>query len=195
MSHRLGSNLHTIDLQGRCSFCFGLTSAGVAPLPPCSHKLLDKTVKTFTVFASLLYLLDGEDNCMLSVPFSASDLHFSCWQSGDNFQGLSTGACTLLCHVLPISMKVCSSCFLWSCPRVCLLDVSCLFGLTLRPSAPVCCFLRDSLGGLAVAHEAVRGPPFSSIGSAHDDMCPVTSGSFREMSVQALIKFEDPAIM
>ena len=45
-----------------------------------------------------------------------------------------------------------------SCPRVCLLDVSCLLGLTLRPSAPVCCCHRDSLtrGRLAFEQEAVR---------------------------------------
>ena len=48
--------------------------------------------------------------------------------------------------------------FLLSCPRVCLLDVSCLLGLTLRPSAPVCCCHRDSLtrGRVAFEQEAVR---------------------------------------
>ena len=79
----------------------------------------------------------------------------------------------------------------------CLLDVSRLLGLTLRPSAPVCCCHRDSLtrGMLAFAQEAVLGPPpFASFGSAHDDTCLVTSGSFREMSFQALMKFEGPAI-
>ena len=49
----------------------------MAPLPPCSRKLLDETVKTFAVFPSWLCLLDGEDNCMLSVPSSTSDLHYS----------------------------------------------------------------------------------------------------------------------
>ena len=45
-----------------------------------------------------------------------------------------------------------------SCSRVCLLDVSRLLGLTLRPSAPVCCCYRDSLtrGRLAIVQEAVR---------------------------------------
>ena len=45
-----------------------------------------------------------------------------------------------------------------SCPRVCLLDVSYLLGLTLRPSAPVCCCHQDSLtrGRLAFEQEAVR---------------------------------------
>ena len=47
---------------------------------------------------------------------------------------------------------------LLSCPRVCLLDVSRLLGLTLRPPAPVCCCHRNSLtrGRLAIVLEAVR---------------------------------------
>ena len=47
---------------------------------------------------------------------------------------------------------------LFSCPRVCLLDVSCLLGPALRPSAPVCCCHRDSLTRwrLALEEEAVR---------------------------------------
>ena len=42
--------------------------------------------------------------------------------------------------------------------RVCLLDVSRLLGLTLRPFAPVCSCHRDSLtrGRLAIVQEAVR---------------------------------------
>ena len=50
------------------------------------------------VFPSWLHLLDGEDNCMLSVPLSTSDLHYNCWQSGENCQVVSTGAFTLLGH-------------------------------------------------------------------------------------------------
>ena len=43
-------------------------------------------------------------------------------------------------------------------PTRCLLDVSCLLGLTLRPSAPVLCCLQDSVtrGRLALEQEAVR---------------------------------------
>ena len=43
--------------------------------------------------------------------------------------------------------------------------------------------------------EAVRVFFFSvvSIGSARDDMYPVVSGSLREMSLQALLKYEGPA--
>ena len=86
------------------SFSLGLKSAGVAPLPPCSRKFLDETVKTFAVFPSWLRLLDGEDNCM-SVPISTSDLHCSSWNSGEICQVLSTGAFTLLCHALWFSSK------------------------------------------------------------------------------------------
>ena len=47
---------------------------------------------------------------------------------------------------------------LLSWPRVCLLDVSRLLGLTLRPSAPVSCCHRDSLTRwrLASVQEAAR---------------------------------------
>ena len=51
-----------------------LSSAGVAPLPPGFHKLLSETVTMFAVFPSWMYLLYGDDNCMLSVPFSTSHL-------------------------------------------------------------------------------------------------------------------------
>ena len=61
-----------------------------------------------------------------------------------------------------------------SCPRVCLFDVSRLLGLTLRPSAPVCCCHRDSLARerLAIVQVPVRVFFFSvfPIGSARDDM-------------------------
>ena len=152
------------------SFSLELSSAGVAPLPPSYHKLLSETVTTFAVFPSWMYLLDGEDNCMLSVPFSTSDLHFSCWQSGENCQAVAAGAFMFLGYALWFSSKRGCSPYLsvlLSCSRVCLLDVSRLLGLTPRHSAPVCCH-RDSLtrGRLAFAQEAVRGPPFSLFGSA-----------------------------
>ena len=113
----------------------------------------------FSLFFHLL-LLDCDDTCMLSIPLSTSDVHYSRWQSGEICQGLSTGAFTLLCHVFLVSVEGCSPFFFFwlSCPRVCLLDVSCLLGLTLRSSAPVCCCHRDSLtrGRLAFEQEAVR---------------------------------------
>ena len=71
-------------------------------------------------FPSWLYLLDGEDNCMLSVPFSTSDLHFSCWQSGENCQVVAAGAFTLPGYAIfffktavPLILSV-----LLSCPSV-----------------------------------------------------------------------------
>ena len=116
-SRRLESSLQTIDPLRHFSSSLGLSSAGVAPLPPCSPKFLDETVKTFAVFPSWLYLLDDEDNCLLSVPLSTSDLHYCCWQSGENSQVVSARAFTLLCHAFWFSLKVCSP-FLLSCPRV-----------------------------------------------------------------------------
>ena len=43
-------------------------------------------------FASWMYLLDGDDKCMLSVPFNTSDLHISCWQSSEIFQAMAADA-------------------------------------------------------------------------------------------------------
>ena len=106
MSHQVGSSLHTIDPLRHFSSSLGLSSAGVAPLPPCSRKLLDETVKTFTVFPSWLYLLDGDDNCMLSVPSGTSDLQSCCWQSGENCQAVSAGTFTLLCYAFWFPLRV-----------------------------------------------------------------------------------------
>ena len=146
----------------------------MAPLPPCSRKLLDKTVKTFAVFSSWLHLLDGEDNCMLSVPLSTSDLHCSCWQSGENLPGVVHRGFHVVVPRVLIFFEVCSSLFFCVLPTRRLLDVSCLLGLTLRPSAPVFCCHQDSLtpGRLAFAQEAVRVSSFQSplIGSACDGM-------------------------
>ena len=79
---------------------------------------------------------------MLSVPSRTSDLHYSRWESGEICQVLCTGAFTLFCHVVHgIKEGLLSpfvTCALLSCSRVCLLDVSRLLGLTLRPSALVC---------------------------------------------------------
>ena len=75
---------------------------------------------------------------------------------------LSTGAFTLFCHVVDGSKEGLLSFFatfvMESCSRVCLLVVSSLLGLTLRPSAPVCSCHRDSVTRwrLAIVQEAVR---------------------------------------
>ena len=50
-----------------------LSSAGVAPLPPGFHWVLSVTDTTFAVFPSWMYLLGGDDNCMLSVSSSSCD--------------------------------------------------------------------------------------------------------------------------
>ena len=133
---------------------------------------------------------------MLSVPLSTSDLHCSRCKSGGICKVLSTGAFTLFCHDFHGFNEGLLS-FL-SCPRVCLLDVSRLLGLTLRPSAPVCCCHRDSLtrGKLAVVQDAVCVLFFSvfSFGSARDDLFPVISDSLREKFLQALQEYEGPAV-
>ena len=98
---------------------------------------------------------------------STSDLHYSCWQSCENCQVVSAGAFTLLCHAFWFSLKGCfSPCFsflfcLAVLPTCYLFHDSRLFGLTLRPSSPVCSCHRDSLtrGRLAFAQEAVRDSP------------------------------------
>ena len=141
---------------------------------------------------------------MLSVPLSTSDLSlFLIWQSGENLPGvvrwgLHVAVPRFLVLFEELLLLPCFSLSFVVLPTRCQLDVSRLTGLTLRPSAPVCCCHRDSLTGgrLAFAQEAVRDSPslFSSIGSARDGMCPLISGSRREMSLQALMKFESPAI-
>ena len=86
-----------------------------------------------------------------------------------------------------------------SCSRVCLLVVSRLLGLTLRPFAPVCSCHRDSLtrGRLAIVQEAARVFFVSvfSIGSARGDMCLVVSGRLREMSLHAMLIYEGRAAL
>ena len=91
------------------------SSAGVAPLPPCYHKLLSVTVTTFAVFPSWMYLLGGDDNCNLSVPFSTSDLHFSCWQSGANCQAMAAEAFMMLNYALWFLPKADELLFVLSC--------------------------------------------------------------------------------
>ena len=74
---QLESKIRAVMLSEVLSPHLGFTSAGVAPLSPRVRKLLDEIVKTFAVFPSCLQLLDCDDNCVLSVPLSTSDLHYS----------------------------------------------------------------------------------------------------------------------
>ena len=117
-----------------------------------------ETVKTFAVFPSCLHLVDCDDNCMLSVPLKherPSQQQMAKWQ---NLPGV------VHCELHVVLPRVHGfnegllSFFLLSCPRVCLLDVCCLLGLTLRPSAPVCSCHQVSLTRrkLAFEQEAVR---------------------------------------
>ena len=76
----------------------------------------------------------------------------------------------------------------------CLLDVSCLLGLKFGPSAPVFLlpqgFFDTREAGIRARSRACFSFSCSSIGFARDDICPVILGSLREMSLQALMKFE-----
>ena len=142
-----------------------LSSAGVAPLPPSFRRLLSVRVTTCAVFPSLMYLLGGDDSCMLSVPSCACDLHNCCWQGGDICQATAAAAFTLFnydCGLLPKEDDLLSAlpCDLPTCH---LFRDSRLLGLTLRPFAPVfhCHQVSWTRGRLAFAQEAVRVSPFS----------------------------------
>ena len=63
---RLDSTMRAVLLSQVLFPHLGFTSAGVAPLTPRFHKLLDETVKTFAVCHSCLLLLGCDDNCILS---------------------------------------------------------------------------------------------------------------------------------
>ena len=114
-------------------------------------------------FPSWMYFLDGDDNCMLSVPFSTSDLHFNCWQSGANCHAMAVEVfCDAQLRTVVFSLRrMISFLFCLAVLPTCLLHDSRLFGLALRPSAPVCCCHRVSWarGRLALVQEAVRCPP------------------------------------
>ena len=140
------------------------SSAGVAPLPPGFHKLLSVTFTTFAVFPSWLNLLGGDDDYMLSVPSGTCELHISCWQGSDSCQAIAAAVLTLFNYALWFLLKADDPFFLFCLavlPTCYLLHDSRLLGLTLRPSAPVCCCHRVSWSRwrLAFAQEAVRCPP------------------------------------
>ena len=163
MSFRLGSTLRALSFSLCAIPSLLLSSAGVAPLPPGFHKLLSVTVMSCAVFPSWMYLPGGDDNCMLSVPSSACDLHIWCWQGGEICQATVAAAFTLFSHALMLSAKIwmtsllSNSAVLTTCYL--LLD-SRPSGPTLRPSAPVFRCHRDSWtrGWLALVQEAVRCP-------------------------------------
>ena len=109
------------------------------------------------------------DNCMLSVPLGAARGKVAksakcCPQGTLWYQGRF--------NLFFVTFVV------LSCQRVCLLDVSRLIILTVRPSAPVSCCHQDSWTRwrLAFVQEAVR----VSIGFARDDMFPVVSNDLQK---------------
>ena len=149
-----GSTIRAVVLSETHFPSSGIQSAGVAPLPPCFRKFVDGTVKTVAVFPSV---------CTLPIVTTIARCPYAraIFTTAGGKVAKSARRCALgpsrWYHVLVIPMTDCSLSFL-SCPRVCLLDVCCLLGLTLRPSAPVCCCHQDSWtrGRLAFEQEAVR---------------------------------------
>ena len=104
----------------------GTVKCWCGTIAPCSVKLFDETVKTFAFFSSYMYLLDGDDNCMLSVPCSTSDFTLVLGKVAKNCQAVAAGAFTLLGYALWFSSKRGSSLF-FNClvvlPTRCWLDV------------------------------------------------------------------------
>ena len=159
----------------------------------CHHVLasLDETVKTFAVFPSWLRLLNGEDNCMLSVPSSTRDLHINCWQGGDICQQVANDAFQVVQLRTVVFLQIRKISFLSSVavlPTCYLLHDSRLLGLTLRPSDPVCCYRVSWTRG---ALSSIICPPF---GSSCVGTCPVVSGCLWVTSLQVVLKCEGFAI-
>ena len=183
----------------------GFTSAGVAPLTPRFCKFLDETVKTFALFSLALTTsrLRRQMHVVCSVKHERPSLQqMAKWRNlAESARCCPLGPSRCLAMMFMVSLKMFLSFFVTfvivSCSRVCLLVVSRLLGLTLRPFAPVCSCHRGSLthGRLAIVQEAVRVffSQSSRLVSARDDMCPVVSGGLRERSLHALLKFEGPA--
>ena len=149
---------HFDPLRGLALFPV-LSSAGVAPLPPCFHKLLSETVTTFAV--------DVPSRRWRHLPVvravqyeSPPLLLLAVWRKLPRdvylFSKLKLRT-VVFSQRRMISFLFCLAVL----PTCYLLHDSRLLGLTLRSSAPVCCCHRVcwARGRLAFAQEAVRCPP------------------------------------
>ena len=96
-------------------------------------------------FFSCLHLLDCDDKLQDVRPIKneRSLQQMAKWRNLARYCPPVPSHCCA--HAFRFSTKGCPSSLLLPCPRVCLLDVSCLLSLTLRLSAPVSCCHRDSL--------------------------------------------------
>ena len=126
----------------------GFEDAGVALMPPRFRNIPDETVKALASCLVITTFSAVTTDASWLVPSSTNALTNSMWQSSEICEVLSTGAFTLFCHDVhgftEDFLSFVTFVFV-SCSRVCLLVVSRLLGLTLRPSAPVCCCHRASL--------------------------------------------------
>ena len=161
--------------------------------------LPDETVKTFIVCPSWLCLLDGEDNCMLSVPSSTCDLLISCWQSAKfarrwlvKILRCSTAHCGFFPNADDLfSVRTCCLANVLLAPRFpsSRPDTASIRSFMLLPPG----FLDTRKAGICAGCRACFFFSVSSISYARGDMFPVISESLREMSLQALLKYEGPA--
>ena len=156
----------------------------MATLPPSYHTLLSETATTFAVFPSWMYIPDGDDNYILSVPCNTSDLHFGCWQSGANCQAMVADAFLRFsathCGFLALSLCLAHALSALRFPSFRPDNASFRSCLLLPPG-----FLGTRDPGIFAGSRAwssSSSSSFSSISSARDGMCPVVSSSQREIS-------------
>ena len=152
------------------------SSLGMAPVPPGFLKLLSVTFTTFAVFPSWMYLLGGDDDCMLAVPSGTCELHISCWQGSDSCQAIAAATLTLFNYALWFLLKA-DDFFCSVLPTCYVLHDSRVLGLTLRPSAPVCCchrvFLDTREAGICARNRALSSFIFPPFGSSFGGTCLV----------------------
>ena len=134
-------------------------------------------------FPSWMYLLDGDDNCMLSMPFSTSDLHFAVGRVAKIARRwlpellcyLATHCGFLLKTSALLSALSCCLAHALSTPRFPSFwpDTASFRSCLLLPPG----FLGTREAGICAGSRAWSSFSFSSICSAHDGMCPVVSSS------------------
>ena len=183
---RLDSTTRAVLLYGVFSPYLGFASAGVAPLSPRCRKLLDETVKTFAF--AVLHVVRSIKHERPSLQQMAKwrnlpgvvhwGLHVVVPRASNFFEGLLV----LFFLVVVLPTRLSARCLLSSRPDTAFIRSCLLLPLT--------------RGRLAFEQEAVRVFFFSvfSSSSARDGMFPVISDSLRVVSLQALLKFEGPAV-
>ena len=162
MSRRLGSSLHTIDplrhffLFPGAMKCWGGAMFSKAPRRDSQDLYCFSFVWIFSMVKTIVRCLCHLVRVTFTFPDGKVSKIARWWP-----QGLSRCYATLLGSLQKGGWLALFIFCLVVLPTRCLLDVSRLLGLTLRPSAPVYYCHRDSLTRwrLAFTQEAVRGSP------------------------------------